>query len=91
MRRRPWGTREGTDLTVGPLDAGSAGRKGVHAQERSLQQPGVIGMIGFTFLDDQTGQPEFISSTPSLFGTSESFVSLADATTTRDGRDNAVY
>jgi hypothetical protein len=44
----------------------------------------VIGMIGFTFLDDQTGQPELISSTPSLFGNRDSFVSVADATTTRD-------
>jgi hypothetical protein len=48
-------------------------------------------MIGWTFLDDPTGQPEFISSTSSLFGTSESFVSVADATTTRDGGADAVY
>jgi hypothetical protein len=84
MRRRPWGTHQGAGLTGGPFDAGSAGGKGVHAQERSFQQPGVIGMIGFTFLDDQTGQPELISSTPSLFGTRDSSVSVADATTTRD-------
>jgi uncharacterized protein (TIGR02271 family) len=39
-----------------------------------------IGKVGQLFLDDQTGQPEFVTVNTGLFGTSESFVPVADAT-----------
>ena len=39
-----------------------------------------IGKVGQLFLDDQTGQPEFVTDNTGLFGTSESFVPVADAT-----------
>ena len=38
-----------------------------------------IGKVGQLFLDDETGQPEFVSVNTGLFGTSESFVPVADA------------
>jgi uncharacterized protein (TIGR02271 family) len=39
-----------------------------------------IGKVGQLFLDDQTGQPEFVTVNTGFFGTSESFVPVADAT-----------
>jgi uncharacterized protein (TIGR02271 family) len=39
-----------------------------------------IGKVGQLFLDDQTGQPEFVTVNTGLFGTSESFVPVANAT-----------
>jgi uncharacterized protein (TIGR02271 family) len=39
-----------------------------------------IGKVGQLFLDDQTGRPEFVTVNTGLFGTSESFVPVADAT-----------
>ena len=39
-----------------------------------------IGKVGQLFLDDQTGRPEFVTINTGLFGTSESFVPVADAT-----------
>ncbi|MCU1432018.1 MAG: uncharacterized protein JWP95_1123 [Actinotalea sp.] len=39
-----------------------------------------IGRAGQVFLDDQTGQPEWVSVNTGFFGTSESFVPLRDAT-----------
>lgn len=39
-----------------------------------------IGKVGQLFLDDQTGQPEFVTVNTGLFGTSESFVPVAEAT-----------
>ncbi len=39
-----------------------------------------IGKVGQLFLDDETGQPEFITVNTGLFGTSESFVPVEDAT-----------
>ncbi len=38
-----------------------------------------IGSIGQIYLDDQTGQPEWVTVKTGLFGTSESFVPLAQA------------
>jgi len=38
-----------------------------------------LGRIGQLFLDDQTGQPEFVTVNTGLFGTNESFVPVADA------------
>jgi len=38
-----------------------------------------IGRIGQIFLDDETGRPEWVTVHTGLFGTSESFVPLADA------------
>jgi len=39
-----------------------------------------IGRIGQIFLDDETGQPEWVTVHTGLFGTNESFVPLQDAT-----------
>ena len=39
-----------------------------------------IGKVGQLFLDDQTGQPEFVTVNTGLFGTSESFVPVEGAT-----------
>lgn len=39
-----------------------------------------IGKVGQVFLDDQTGQPEFATVNTGLFGTSESFVPVENAT-----------
>ena len=44
-----------------------------------------IGTVGQVYLDDKTEQPEFITVKTGLFGGSESFVPVADATTTGDG------
>ena len=38
-----------------------------------------IGEVGQVYLDDETGQPEWATVNTGLFGTSESFVPLADA------------
>jgi uncharacterized protein (TIGR02271 family) len=38
-----------------------------------------IGKVGQLFLDDQTGRPEFVTVSTGMFGTSESFVPVADA------------
>lgn len=38
-----------------------------------------VGRIGQIFLDDQTGKPEWATVNTGFFGTSESFVPLADA------------
>jgi len=45
-----------------------------------------IGRIGQIFLDDQTGQPEWLTVSTGMFGTRESFVPLASA----DVRGNEV-
>lgn len=39
-----------------------------------------IGKVGQLFLDDHTGQPEFVTVNTGLFGTSESFVPVQQAT-----------
>ncbi|HEV7876036.1 MAG TPA: PRC and DUF2382 domain-containing protein [Nocardioides sp.] len=39
-----------------------------------------IGKVGQLFLDDQTGRPEFVTVNTGFFGTSESFVPVAEAT-----------
>ena len=39
-----------------------------------------IGKVGQLFLDDHTGQPEFVTVNTGLFGTSESFVPVEQAT-----------
>jgi len=44
-----------------------------------------IGRVGQVFLDDQTGKPDFATVNTGLFGMSESFVPLADATVTDEG------
>jgi uncharacterized protein (TIGR02271 family) len=44
-----------------------------------------IGRIGQVFLDDQTGQPEFATVNTGLFGTSESFAPLTEASVAGDG------
>jgi uncharacterized protein (TIGR02271 family) len=43
-----------------------------------------IGKVGQLFLDDQTGKPEFVTVNTGLFGTSESFVPVAEATISDD-------
>ena len=44
-----------------------------------------IGKLGQVFLDDQTGEPEWVTINTGLFGTSESFVPLSTATTDANG------
>src|SRR5919199_1403161 len=39
-----------------------------------------LGKVGQVYLDDQTGRPEWATIKTGLFGTSETFVPLADAT-----------
>lgn len=41
----------------------------------------LIGKVGQIYLDDGTGQPEWATVNTGLFGTSESFVPLAQAST----------
>ena len=43
-----------------------------------------IGKVGQVYLDDQTGQPEWATVNTGLFGTSESFVPLSDASFSGD-------
>ena len=43
-----------------------------------------IGSIGQIYLDDQTGEPSFVTANTGLFGTSQSFVPLQGASV-RDG------
>jgi uncharacterized protein (TIGR02271 family) len=43
-----------------------------------------IGSVGQVYLDDQTGQPEWVSVNTGLFGMNESFIPLADASFTGD-------
>lgn len=38
-----------------------------------------VGKVGQVFLDDHTGEPEWVTVKTGLFGTAESFVPLADA------------
>jgi len=42
-----------------------------------------IGRIGNVYVDDETGQPQFLSVTTGLFGTNQTFVPAAEAE--RDG------
>ena len=44
-----------------------------------------IGKVGQVFLDDQTGQPEFLTVNTGLFGSSESFVPVEGAALNGDG------
>jgi uncharacterized protein (TIGR02271 family) len=44
-----------------------------------------IGSVGQVYLDDQTGQPTFITVRTGLFGTKETFVPVSEATSTNDG------
>jgi len=44
-----------------------------------------VGKIGQIFLDDETGQPEWVTVDTGLFGTKESFVPLQDAEYTEQG------
>jgi uncharacterized protein (TIGR02271 family) len=44
-----------------------------------------LGSIGQIYVDDQTGQPEWVTVKTGLFGSKESFVPLAQAETQADG------
>ena len=44
-----------------------------------------IGSIGQVYVDDQTGQPDWITVNTGLFGTKESFAPLAGSSVTEDG------
>ena len=44
-----------------------------------------IGSASEVYLDDQTGQPEWVTVKTGLFGTKESFVPIRDADLTDDG------
>jgi stress response protein YsnF len=43
-----------------------------------------IGKVGQLFLDDETGEPEFVTVNTGFFGTSESFVPVTDAEMSSD-------
>jgi uncharacterized protein (TIGR02271 family) len=43
-----------------------------------------IGSVGQVYLDDQTGQPAWVTVNTGLFGTNESFIPLSDATFSGD-------
>src|SRR5829696_7015750 len=44
-----------------------------------------IGTVAQVYLDDQTGQPEWVTVRTGLFGTKESFVPIRNADLTNDG------
>src|SRR6478735_10075591 len=44
-----------------------------------------IGSASEVYLDDETGQPEWVTVRTGLFGTKESFVPIRDADLTNDG------
>src|ERR1700710_3328555 len=44
-----------------------------------------IGSAAEVYLDDETGQPEWVTVRTGLFGTKESFVPIRDADLTNDG------
>jgi sporulation protein YlmC with PRC-barrel domain len=44
-----------------------------------------IGSAGEVYLDDESGQPEWVTVKTGLFGTKESFVPIRDADLTNDG------
>lgn len=44
-----------------------------------------IGKIGAIYLDDQTGEPSWVTVKTGLFGTAETFVPLSDSVTIQDG------
>ena len=46
---------------------------------------GKIGKAGQVYLDDETGQPEWVTVNTGLFGTNESFVPLREASLSDDG------
>ena len=43
-----------------------------------------VGKVGQVYLDDQTGQPEWVTARTGMFGASESFVPLVDASLSED-------
>lgn len=44
-----------------------------------------IGSVGQVYLDDQSGQPSFVTVRTGLFGTKETFIPVSEATSTADG------
>jgi len=44
-----------------------------------------IGKVGQVYLDDETNEPAWATVNTGLFGTSETFVPLSDASLTADG------
>ena len=44
-----------------------------------------IGSASEVYLDDETGQPEWVTVRTGMFGTKESFVPIRDANLTDDG------
>jgi uncharacterized protein (TIGR02271 family) len=44
-----------------------------------------IGTVGQVFLDDETGAPEWVTAKTGLFGSSESFIPLQEASVSGDG------
>lgn len=58
-----------------------AGVRGVDAQK--------IGSVGRVYLDDQTGEPAWVTVKTGMFGGRESFVPLAEATF--DGEEHTLY
>jgi uncharacterized protein (TIGR02271 family) len=60
---------------INEIDAGALVGSTAYDQDGSK-----LGSIGQLFLDDESGQPEFITVNTGMFGTNESFVPVTDAT-----------
>ena len=50
-----------------------------------------LGRVGRLYVDDETGQPSWVTVHTGMFGTAESFVPLDDAVTLHDGRLDVSY
>lgn len=59
--------------------------QGIIGKNAYTQDDEKLGRIGQVFLDDETGRPEFVTVNTGLFGMSESFVPIAEATVVDDG------
>ena len=59
--------------------------EGILGQDVYTSDGDRVGKVGQIFLDDSTGQPEWLTVKTGLFGTKESFVPLASAEVHNDG------
>src|SRR3712207_438213 len=72
---------DGSDSTM--IGTGSIDRViGKDVYDQSGQK---IGSAAEVYLDDETGQPEWVTGRTGMFGTKESFVPIRDADLTSDG------
>src|ERR687890_284250 len=96
VSRRPWPFRDlpsghPCDRQDSPSSDGSDSMIGTEAISRVIgkdvydQSGDKIGSASEVYLDDESGQPEWVTVRTGLFGTKESFVPLRDADLTDDG------